>query len=515
MSNKTTANNAAGRAEKKASSETVLIQVDRIMKRFPGVLALNNVHLDLRVGEVLGLIGENGAGKSTLMNILLGSFPPDEGEMQFKGKPYKPHSPSDALKTGISMIHQEISLVHSMSVAENIWIGRENKFSQFGVMSVKKRLKATKDLLSRCGIDLDPEAKVSELSIANMQLVEVARAVSYDSDVIIMDEPTSALTNSEIDKLYAIIRDLSSKGKGIIFISHKLDELFDVCNRVTVMRDGQYVTTRSIDDISQDELVTLMVGREIKDMYPKETVNLGDVALEVKNLTRKGSFKDISFQVHRGEILGFCGLMGAQRTEIMQAIFGIDRPSSGEILLDGTPIRNRSTDQAINNKIAMVTEDRLRRGAIHKLSVKVNMSLAYLKTICKVGFVDRKKENEDCLDMVEKMSIKVSSLDQTIGSLSGGNQQKVIIGKWLLTEPEVLILDEPTRGIDVGSKAEIYKLIGELAKQQKAIIMISSDLPEVMGISDRILVVREGQIVAEKQRGEFSQDVLMKHAFGV
>lgn len=492
-----------------------LLEMNGITKIFPGVKALDNVSLNLKRGEVLALIGENGAGKSTLMKVLLGSYQPNGGTMMYKGEPYAPKSPADALNKGISMIHQELTLVSQMSVAENIWIGREDKFTQLGILNVKKRAEATKELLSKLGIELNPNAEVAKLSVAQMQLVEIARAISYDADIIIMDEPTSALTNKEIDKLYSIVKDLIAQHKSIIFISHKLDELFTISNRITVLRDGQYVATHDSDSISHDELIRLMVGRKLENLYPKDTVEIGDIAFEVKNLTREGYFKNINFNVRRGEIVGFCGLMGAGRTEIMQGIFGIDKVNSGQMYLNGEEIKNKSTSQAIENKMAMVTEDRLRRGAIHKLSVRINISLAYLKRICTAGFVNRDKETADCKKMVDQMEIKVSSIEQEIGSLSGGNQQKAIIAKWLLTEPEVLILDEPTRGIDVGSKAEIYKLIGSLAKAGKAIIIVSSELPEVMGISDRIFVVRNGEIVAEKERDEFTQEELMKHAFGV
>ena len=497
------------------NNKELLLEMEGISKSFPGVKALDNVKLNLHRGEVLGLIGENGAGKSTLMKILLGTQQFDDGRMQFKNNVYKPKSPADALKCGISMIHQEISLVHTMSVAENVWLGRENRFRSFGLLDKKKRTSATEELFALYGINIDPDAEVATLSIANMQIVEVARAVSYDSDIIIMDEPTSALTNTEIDMLYRIINDLLDAGKSIIFISHKLEELFAICNRVTVLRDGQYIDTCNVEDICIDALIQMMVGREIVDLFPKADVELGDIALEVRNLSRQGSFSDINFSVRKGEILGFCGLMGAQRTEIMQAIFGIDNIDSGTITINGKDIVNKSAKDAIENGFAMVTEDRLRRGAIHSLPVRINLSLAFLKKVCRYGFVMRKRETEHCLDMIEKMQIKIASMEQEIGSLSGGNQQKVILGKWLLTQPDVLILDEPTRGIDVGSKADIYKLIGEMAKMHKAVLVISSELPEVMGISDRILVIREGRIVAEKQRGEFEENTLMAHAFGL
>lgn len=493
----------------------LMLEAKNITKKFPGVLALSDVKLDLYKGEVLALIGENGAGKSTLMKILLGEYQPTEGDMYFQGKAYKPKSPHDALNIGISMIHQELSLVPHMSVAENIWIGRESQFSRLGIISSKLRNTATKELLKRLDIDVNPEAIVSSLSVANMQLVEVARAVSYNSDVIIMDEPTSALTNVETVKLYKIIRDLAAQNKSVIFISHKLEELFTICDRITVFRDGKYIDTKPTNEVTKDELVKMMVGRDVSNLFPKEDVAFGDIAFEVEALTHKGFFEDISFSVRRGEILGFCGLMGAGRTEIMQSIFGIDKLTSGKIMIDGKEVKIKSVREAIDNKLAMVTEDRARRGAIHRLSVKVNMTLAYLDSICKFGFVNTKKENQDCDKMVQSMSIKISDHDQAIGSLSGGNQQKVIIGKWLLSGPEILILDEPTRGIDVGAKSEIYKLIGNLAKQGKAVIMVSSELPELMGISDRILVIRNGKISGEFQRDEFSQEELMAKAFGI
>lgn len=497
------------------NNKEIILEMKNITKIFPGVKALDNVELTLHKGESLALIGENGAGKSTLMKILLGSYKPDGGTMMLKGEEYKPHTPAYALSKGISMIHQELTLVPEMTVSENIWIGREKNFSHFGIMDVKKRAKATKKLLERLNISIDPNQPVAKLSVANMQLVEIARAVSYDSDIIIMDEPTSALTNAEIDKLYDIIKDLLANDKSVIFISHKLEELYTICETITVLRDGQYVSTHDMKKITQEELIRLMVGRKLENLYPKADVPIGKVALEVKQLTRKGYFNNISFDVHKGEILGFCGLMGAGRTEIMQSIFGIDPVDSGEIYLYGKPIDTSSTKKSIENGLAMVTEDRLRRGAIHRLSVRENISLAYLREISKNGFIDFQQEHEDCEQTIKSMEIKVASMEQEIGSLSGGNQQKAIIGKWLLTSPEVLILDEPTRGIDVGSKSEIYKLIGELAGQGKAIIIVSSELPEVMGISDRIMVIRNGEIVAHKKRGEFDQEELMSHAFGV
>lgn len=491
-----------------------VLEMSGISKNFGGVKALKNVSINLKKGEALALIGENGAGKSTLMKILLGIYCPNSGTMVLKDKLFSPKSPTDALNSGISMIHQEISLFPALSISKNIWIGREDRFAKFGIIDEKAEIEATRQLLGKLKISLDPNQIVSSLSVASMQLVEIIRAVSYDSDIIIMDEPTSALTNVETDKLFNIVRDLLNQGKSIVFISHKLEELFTICDRVTVLKDGTFVTTKNMDEINKEQLVALMVGRECTELFPKEEVEFGETLLEVKNLSRTGYFEDISFSVKAGEILGFCGLMGAGRTEIVQGLFGIDKISGGKIYIKGKKVKILNTSDSIKNGIAMVTEDRLRSGAIHMHSVKANMSLAYLEVICNFGFVDEKKETEDVTKMIKSMSIKVADENQIIGSLSGGNQQKVIIGKWLLTSPDILILDEPTRGIDVGAKSEIYKLIGALAKAGKAIILISSELPEVMGISDRILVVKGGKIVGESLRAEFNEEGLMNIAFG-
>ena len=492
-----------------------ILKMNEITMQFPGVKALDKVSLHVHKGEVLGLIGENGAGKSTLMKVLLGINHPTAGSIEFKGKPFAPKSPNDALQAGISMIHQEISLIPEMTVAENIWLGREERFEKMHIISKAKRDEETRAFLKRLDLDIDPNRLVGELPVAQMQLVELARSVSYDADVIIMDEPTSALTDVETQKLFNIIKDVSSKGTSVIFISHKLEELLEICDRITVLRDGQYIGTEETSNLTKDTLIRMMVGREITDMFPKEEVQIGAEVFSCKGLCRSGSFQDVSFDVHAGEILGFCGLMGAQRTEIVQAIFGLDKISQGKMFLNGKEVTNKNPKAAIHEHFALVTEDRLRRGALHSLSIRDNMSLAYLDTICKAGFVDKNQESKDCDSMVRSMNIKMADVMQPIGSLSGGNQQKVIIGRWLLTQPEVFILDEPTRGIDVGAKAEIYRLIGQMVKAGKAVIMVSSELPELMGICDRILVVYAGRIVANVPRKDFSQDLLMSYAFGV
>lgn len=496
--------------------DEILLSVNKVSKSFPGVKALREVDFYVKKGEVHALIGENGAGKSTLMKIILGKYSMTSGSMTFKGKPYRPASPHDALSQGVSMIHQEISLVPTLSVAENIWIGREQRFSRVkGFYNKQAQRMAAADILRQLGLNLDPDAEVARLSVAEMQMVEIARAVSYDADIVIMDEPTSALTSAEIDKLYEIIADLKRRGKSVIFISHKLEEIFRICDSITVFRDGQFIARHDAAEITQSQLVSLMVGREMKDVYPKTKVSIGPPVLEVKRFNRAGKFSDVNFTVHAGEILGFAGLVGSGRTEMMQALFGIDPKDSGEVYVHGKRVEICNSTQAIRHKLSMVTEDRLRRGAIHLLPVQYNTSIAYLPGICRKGFINKAQEVEDCTDMVRKLSVKTPSLQTEMTLLSGGNQQKVIIGKWLLTEPDVLILDEPTRGIDVGAKAEIYRLIGQLASQGKAIIMISSELPELMGISDRIHVVKGGRIVAEYSRSEFDSEKIMMSAFGV
>lgn len=491
-----------------------IFEMKNMTKKFPGVLAVSDVDFYLVKGEVLALVGENGAGKSTLMNLVLGSIQPTSGHMLYKGKPFAPKNPEEALNKGISMIHQELKLVPEMSISENIWLGQEKKFLKRGLIEVKKRDEATRKLLSELKIEVNPRAKIKTLSVAEMQLVEIARAVSYKSEIIIMDEPTSSLTNKEIDMLYSIVESLVETGMSVVFITHKLDEVFRICDDVMVMRDGKYIDRQPVKDLTSEQIIAKMVGRDLTNLYPKQKTEIREVALEVKNLTRKGYFEDISFSVRKGEILGFSGLVKAGRSEVMECIFGIERPDSGQIYLNREEVQVKSTQEAINYGMAMITEDRLRRGLIHMHSVKYNLSLAYLPTITKRGFVDRKQEEEDCQLIKEATGIKASSLNQLGGQLSGGNQQKVIIAKWLLTKSDIIIFDEPTRGIDVGSKAEIYKIMGNLASEGKAIIMVSSELPEVMAISDRMIIMAHGKKMAELDRKEYDENTIMQYAFG-
>jgi ABC-type sugar transport system ATPase subunit len=485
-----------------------------IVKTFPGVKALDGASLRVEKGQIHALIGENGAGKSTLMKILLGVYSRDNGEIIYKEAPINFKTPNEALSSGVSMIHQETSLIPTMDVTENIWIGRENKFGKLGFVSKKKRRQAADELLRRLKINISPDTPAHRLSVAAAQLVELARAVSYDSEIVIMDEPTSSLTDSEVSLLYDVIRGLSSNGTAIIFISHKLEEIFEICSRVTVMRDGKFVAEHDTAHLDKNQLITEIAGRKISELFPKEAAEIGEVAMDVRNLTSVGVFKNVSFQVRKGEILGFCGLVGAGRTEIMRAIFGIDKPDSGEIFINGGKARINTPEEAIKNGLAMVTEDRLRMGIISNLSVLANISLAYLRSLSCLGFVNGARERAECTAMVNKLSVKTPNLKQRIGALSGGNQQKAIIARWLETDPEILIMDEPTRGIDVGSKSEIHRLISSLAQQGKAIILVSSELPEILGMSDRITVVREGRLVADMPRAEATQEILLRHAFG-
>ena len=493
-----------------------ILKMSGIKKVFAGVIALDDVNLELEKGEIHALIGENGAGKSTLMKILLGMYQRDGGEIEFKGQKINFKSPAEALESGISMIHQEISLVPNMTVAENIWLGREKQFKKGAMIDIRKRHEKTEKLLHGLEIDVKPNVPVKNLSVAEMQLVELARAVSYDADIIIMDEPTSALTTKEVELLYKITRNLAKEGVTSVFISHKLEEIFDICDRVTVLRDGHFIKTDYCKNISNDQLIKMIVGRELKDIYPKVQPKYGDVALEVKHLCKTGVFDDISFEVRSGEILGFAGLMGAGRTEIMRSIFGMERPDSGEIYIHGKKVHIKRPKDAVENGIGMVTEDRLRTGSIYTLSVIGNTTLASLGQITnRLELYSPKKELKEFTKVSGKLSVKYSSPKELIGNLSGGNQQKVIIARWLLKNVDILIMDEPTRGIDVGSKSEIYQLMADLANQGMAIIMISSEMPELLGMSNRIVVVRGGTLVFECSRQEADQETLIAHAFDI
>ena len=497
-------------------TNNVILSVEGVSKSFLGTKALNKVSLEVCEGEIHGVIGENGAGKSTLMNVIFGSLQRDEGVIRFMGQEVNYKRPADALKAGISMIHQETNLVQQFTASENIWLGMEERFVKNGILNNSARDAATKALFAEYDLSIPHNAVVGQISMAACQMIEVMRAVACDAKLIIMDEPTSSLAETEVKVLFRIIQKLTSQGVAIIYISHKIEEIQQICNRISVYRDGNYIGTRNAEAVDRDQIVSMVVGRDLTNMYPKETVEIGETVLEVKDLTRYGKFKNVNFTLRKGEILGFVGLEGAGRSEVASAIFGIDPADEGQILLDGKAVHPKTPAEAVEMGIGMVTEDRLRRGIIAQLSVKENMTLARLKSYCNkfLGIIRGKEEINAVDKMIKTVQVKVSDQKQRIDSLSGGNQQKVIIGRWIMTAPRILILDEPTRGIDVGSKSEIYRLMGDLVKQGMSIILISSEMPEVLGMADRIVAMRGGEAVYTCDRSEASAELLGKYILG-
>jgi ABC-type sugar transport system ATPase subunit len=492
---------------------TRVLEMKGIVKSFSGQTVLHSVDFEVMEGEVHALIGENGAGKSTLMKILMGEFPYDKGEILLRGAPVGIASPAVALSLGIAMIHQELSPVPDMNIAENIFLGREP--NRFGILNARRQEDQTAQLLSSLGLGFDPRTKMKDLSVAATQLVETAKAISYNSRILIMDEPTSAINEAEVRKLFDMIRLLRSRGVAIIYISHKIDELFEIADRATILRDGHRVAGAQMRELTRQQLISLMVGRELTEVFPKVNATVGDVVMTVRGLTRRNEFRDVSFDLHAGEILGIGGLMGAGRTEIVSTIFGERRPDAGEIRVRGRALAAGSTGAAVQRKIAFVPEDRKNLGLNLTGSVADNLSIVVDGRLSTAGVV-RKRVVEKAVDrMIAALSIKVGSRSQRIGTLSGGNQQKVVLGKWLLSEPDIVILDEPTRGIDVGAKAEIYRLIGQLAASGKAVLMISSEMPEIMGLCDRVVVLHDGALVGELSRAELSQENLMTLASGM
>ncbi|MCF2486609.1 sugar ABC transporter ATP-binding protein [Dyadobacter sp. CY347] len=494
-----------------------ILKVSNLSKSFSGVKALDNVHFELKRGEVHALMGENGAGKSTFMKILIGLLAPDSGEISFEGTDLRNSNVSDTLKRGISMIHQEILIIPELTVAQNIFLGREKELSgrkdwTSGWLNDTAIDKKAAVLLEEMGVNIDRKAKMKHLSVAQMQMVEIAKAISNDAKVIIMDEPTSAISDKEVDTLFKIIKDLRAKGVSIIYISHKMDEIFEISDTITVLRDGQYIATKSAVELDKPSLIAMMVGREIDHMFPESNSAKGDLALSINGLCRKGQFSDINFEVHAGEILGFAGLMGAGRTEIARVIFGLDKLDGGEIRIKNKSVINKTPREAIENGIGYVSEDRKGLGFIPGMSVKDNTTLASMNRHRKGIFIDQTSERISTEQMIDDLRIKTADMDQKVTYLSGGNQQKVVIGKVLLAAPEIIILDEPTRGVDVGAKFEIYKLIRNLADKGIAIIMISSELSEILGMSDRILVLSKGKQTAILSRAEATQELIMKYA---
>ncbi len=490
----------------------MLLQLKGIVKDFPGTRALKEVSLEVLKGEVHAVIGENGAGKSTLMNIIAGVFPQTMGTIEFEGKEVKFSSPVDAQKLGIGIVHQEISLCPQISVAENIFMGRLPK-TKSGTVDYKKMYRECNQLFKNFSADISPKSKVITLSIAEQQIVEIVRSLSLDCKLIILDEPTSSLTEVETRDLFSVISHLKEKNISVLYISHRLSEVVEICDRVSVYRDGEYVGSHHVCDIDTDKMVSMMVGRTLESIYPSKSAEiLNEELLKVTNFSQKDKFCDIEFSLRKGEILGFSGLIGAGRSELARAICGIDSKDSGEVFLNGKKVEIRDYKTAIGKGLAYITEDRKGDGLFIDYNIRQNISAAALGKIKKGRFLDDRKETKLAEDYVKKIKIKISSLKQLCSSLSGGNQQKVLFAKWLAVEPEILIIDEPTRGIDVGVRLEIYKILRDLCDKGKGIIVISSDLPEVIGLCDRVIIMREGMISGIVQENEINEESIMRAA---
>ncbi len=489
----------------------VIVAMEHIFKSFSGVRALDDVSFDLRSGEVLALLGENGAGKSTLMKILSGVYTRDSGEIKVYGKKVGDLNPHQAQAMGIAMIHQELNMCSHLTVAENIFLGRET--SRRGILTDQAMNAAARDLLGRLKIAIDPQTVVGDLSVSKQQMVEIAKALSTNAKVLIMDEPTSALTSKEIDELFAIIRELKRNGCGIVYISHRLEELQYIADRVTIMRDGKLITSADFTAITLPEIITNMVGREIKEKFPRVKTERGKKIFEVRKINAGKLVRDISFELYEGEIVGIAGLMGAGRTETTRAIFGVDPKDSGDILIDDQPVTIHCPLDAINAGLVLAPEDRKKDGLCTRLSIKENIALPNLDVICnRFGVVNSQKEDALIEKTVASLNIKLASSDHDAASLSGGNQQKVVVGKWLARDSKVVIFDEPTRGIDVAAKVEIYNIMNELKQQGIGVLFVSSEMPEIIGISDRILVMCDGRITGELNREAVTQNMILEYA---
>ncbi|MFT7681837.1 MAG: methyl-galactoside transport system ATP-binding protein [Moritella dasanensis] len=479
----------------KQTNNEFLLEMTGIVKSFPGVKALDKVNLKVRPYSIHALMGENGAGKSTLLKCLFGIYEKNAGKIVFLGQEVNFESSKQALEAGVSMVHQELNQVLQRTVMDNIWLGRYPTKGFF--VNHDKMYFDTKKIFEELDIDIDPKVKVGTLSVSEMQMLEIAKAFSYDAKIVIMDEPTSSLSEKEVKHLFKIIKKLKEKGCGIVYISHKMEEIFEICDEITILRDGVWIETRSLEGMAMNQIINKMVGRDLTHRFPEKTNVVKETILQVKNLTslNQPSIQDVSFDLHKGEILGIAGLVGAKRTDIVESLFGIRELSQGEIILHGKPVKNRDAHAAINNGFALVTEERRATGIYENLDITFNSLVANVDAYkTKLGLLSNKKMKSDTQWVIDSMSVKTPSHETHIGSLSGGNQQKVIIGRWLLTHPEILMLDEPTRGIDVGAKFEIYQLILNLANKDKGIIMISSEMPELLGTTDRILVMSNGQV---------------------
>ena len=490
------------------------LELHAIVKRFPGVVALDGVRLEVRTGEVHALLGENGAGKSTLIKTISGVYQPDAGEIRMDGRPVAIRNPHAAQALGISTIYQEFTLAPDMTVAENIFLGREPlTIRALSIVDRTALVRQTHDVLAALDLQqIDPEADVKDLGVAQQQMVEIAKALSLDARLIIMDEPTATLTAHEIDRLFDAVRRLKQRGVAVIYVSHRLDEVKAICDRATILRDGAYVATVPVASTGIDEMIRLMVGRDLKDKFPKVSVERGEELLRVERLTRHGVLHDVSFSVRRGEIVGIAGLVGSKRTETARAIFGADRLDSGRVFVRGTEVSIRTPDDAIAHGIALVPEDRKRQGIFPPLSVRENVVLSALERFSRHGMLDVRKERERAQALVASLRVATTDVEKRVVELSGGNQQKVVIAKWLNTDAEVFLFDEPTRGIDVGGKIEVYRLMGELLSRGAGIVMISSELPEILGLSDRVLVMREGRICGEFERARATEENILNCA---
>jgi len=491
-----------------------VVSMDAITKTFPGVVALDRVRLDLYPGQVTALVGENGAGKSTTVKVLTGIYQPDDGTIRVDGAPVRFANPNDAAAAGITAIHQETVLFDELCVAENIFIGHAPR-TRFGLIDTAEMHRAARVLLDEIGAPFATTTLLRELGIASKHLVAIARALSVDARVVIMDEPTAALSHKEIEELYDLVETLKSQGKAILFISHKFDEIFRIADRFTVFRDGAFVADGLISDIDANTLVRMMVGRAVDQIYPPRTPDLGDTVLQVVGYAHPTEFADIGFTLRRGEILGFYGLIGAGRSEFMQALFGITRPTKGVCKIDGAIRIIRSPADAVANGIVYVPEDRGKQGAVIGLPIFQNITLPSLHRTSHAGFLRMAEEFKLAREYAQRLDLRAASLDLDVGNLSGGNQQKVVIAKWLATQPRVIILDEPTKGIDIGSKAAVHEFMAELAAQGLAVIMVSSEIPEVIGMSDRVIVMRDGRIAAELSGDDLTPETLVRHAAGI
>ena len=499
-------------------AETVL-QIEGINKTFPGIKALSNMSIDLRAGEVHAVCGENGAGKSTLMKLITGVYQPDSGEMKLNGQPLKVHNPNDAYAKGIAIIFQETSLFPDLTILENIFMGHELRRPLAGIVKFASfldypamRTKAH-EIFGRLGMEIDLEARVSQLSVASKQMVEIAKALSFDSSILILDEPTAALTSREVDTLFQTIRKLRTHGVSMLYISHRLDEIFEIADRVTVIRDGEYVQTADVSRVTRDQLVAWMVGRTLDNLYPKDNIEIGEVVFEARDMRQEGVIDDVSLTLRRGEILGISGLAGAGRTELALILCGLARPDSGEIFVDGTRVAIRHYQDAMARGICYISEDRQKYGLVVPMTISENITMPLLSRLSGfLGIINAGREREISTTYIGSLAIKTPGADFVVNNLSGGNQQKVSVAKALATEPRILILDEPTRGVDVGAKSEIHRIISSLARAGKSIIMISSDLPEIIGMSDRVMVMKNGATQGELPRSGLSQEKILHMA---